>query len=102
MVTPLKGSQKKYLRGLAHSMNPSAMVGHKGITPALMDEINQALGAAELIKIKFNDHKEKEAKNALIEEITLGTHSQLAGMVGHVAILFRRNPDPEKQKIKLP
>lgn len=83
-------------------MNPSALVGQKGITPALMDEINQALGAAELIKIKFNDHKEKETKNALIEEITMGTQSHVAGMVGHVAILYRRHPDPEKRKIKLP
>ncbi len=83
-------------------MNPSAMVGHKGLTPALMDEINQALEAAELIKIKFNDHKEKEVKNALVEEIVLSTGSQVAGMVGHVAILFRQHPDPEKRKIKLP
>lgn len=83
-------------------MNPSAMVGHKGLTPALTDEINQALEAAELIKIKFNDHKEKEVKNALVEEIAQATRSQVAGMVGHVAILYRQHPDPEKRKIKLP
>jgi len=101
-LTPLTGAQRKYLRGLAHKLNPAAFVGQKGLTPSLTDEINMALDAAELIKIKFNDHKEKEVKTALIEEITAITQSHLAGMVGHVAILFRRQADPEKQKIKLP
>lgn len=102
ILTPLTGAQRKYLRGLAHKLNPAAFVGQKGLTPSLTDEINMALDAAELIKIKFNDHKEKEVKTALIEEITAITQSHLAGMVGHVAILFRRQADPEKQKIKLP
>ena len=101
-MTPLTGAQRKYLRGLAHKLNPAAFVGQKGLTPSLTDEINMALDAAELIKIKFNDHKEKEVKTALIEEITAITQSHVAGMVGHVVILFRRQADPEKQKIKLP
>jgi RNA-binding protein len=101
-LTPLKGSQRKYLRGLAHKLNPAAFVGQKGITASLTDEINTALDAAELIKIKFSDHKEKELKTALIDEIASATQSHVAGTVGHVAILFRQHPDPAKQKIKLP
>lgn len=101
-MTPLKGSQRKYLRGLAHKLNPAAFVGQKGITSSLTDEINMALDAAELIKIKFSDHKEKELKTALVEEIASITQSHVAGMVGHVVILFRQHPDPAKQKIKLP
>jgi RNA-binding protein len=98
----LKGSQKKYLRGLAHNLNPSAFVGQKGITEALTGEIDQALEASELIKIKFNDFKEKEQKNALIKEIATATQSHIAGMIGHVAILYRQNIDVEKQQIRLP
>jgi len=97
----LKGSQKKYLRGLAHKLNPSAFVGQKGITDALIGEIDQALEASELIKVKFNDFKEKEQKNALINEIAKITQSHIAGMIGHVAILYRQNSDVEKQHIKL-
>lgn len=101
-MTPLKGSQRKYLRGLAHKLNPAAFVGQKGITSSLTDEINMALDSAELIKIKFSDHKEKELKTALVDEIASITQSHVAGMVGHVVILFRQHPDPAKQKIKLP
>ncbi len=98
----LKGSQKKYLRGLAHNLNPSAVVGHKGITSTLIEEIDSALEAAELIKVKFNDFKDKERKNFLTEKIVKATQSHAAGMIGHVVILYRPCRDEEKQKIKLP
>lgn len=98
----LKGSQKKYLRGLAHSLNPAALVGHKGITPTLVEEIDTALNANELIKVKFVDFKEKDQKNELSQQIAKQTQSQIAGMIGHVVILFRRNKDEQKRQIKLP
>ncbi len=101
-VKELKGSQKKYLRGLAHNLNPSAFIGQKGLTSSLMDEIDQALEAAELIKIKFNDFKDKENKNSLIQKVAKTTQSYIAGMIGHVAILYRPCKDQEKQQIKLP
>jgi len=87
-VTELKGSQKKYLRGLAHKLNPSAFIGHKGITESLIEEIDHALKASELIKIKFVDFKEKDQKKALTGEIAKTTHSQVAGTIGHVSVLF--------------
>ena len=98
----LKGSQKKYLRGLAHNLNPSAFVGQKGLTEALIEEIDNALEAAELIKVKFNDFKDKENKNSLTKEIAKATQSHVAGMIGHVIILYRPCKDKEKQQIKLP
>lgn len=101
-MTSLKGSQRKHLRGLAHKLNPSAVVGQKGLTQSLMDEIDLALTAAELIKVRFVDHKEKEVKTALLEEICSRCQCHLAGMIGHVGILFRQHPKPEKRRIKLP
>ena len=97
----LKGSQKKYLRGLAHNLNPAAVIGQKGITETLIKEIDQALEACELIKVKFNDFKEKDQKNSLISEIAKATQSHIAGMIGHVGILYRQNSDVEKRVINL-
>ena len=97
----LKGSQKKYLRGLAHNLNPSAFIGQKGLTEALIEEIDNALEAAELIKVKFNDFKDKESKNSLSQKIAKTTQSHIAGMIGHVVILYRPNKNSEKQKIQL-
>ena len=101
-MADLKGSQKKYLRGIAHKSNPSAFVGQKGITKNLIEEIDQALDASELIKIKFVDFKDKDQKKVLTQEIVNKTQSHVVGIIGHVVILFRRNTDKEKQQIKLP
>lgn len=101
-MTQLKGSQRKHLRGLAHKLNPAAFVGQKGVTTALMEEIETALDASELIKIKFNDHKEKEVKTALLEEIAKRANCHVAGMIGHVAVLYRCHSNPDKRRITLP
>ncbi|MCF8092214.1 MAG: YhbY family RNA-binding protein [Desulfotignum sp.] len=102
MVMQLTGAQRKYLRGLAHHLNPGAFVGAKGVTRALVEEIETALDGAELVKIKFVDHKDKEVKTTLLDDICRQTHAAVAGMVGHVAVLYRAHRNPEKRRIKLP
>ena len=101
-VKELKGSQRKYLRGLAHDIVPSAFVGQKGLTRGVIREVDIALDAGELIKVKFVDYKEKKVKTALALEIAKASRSHLAGLIGHVAIYYRRHKDPEKRKITLP
>ncbi|MFO7749680.1 MAG: YhbY family RNA-binding protein [Desulfobacteraceae bacterium] len=98
----LKGSQRKYLRGLAHNLKPSAFVGQKGLTDALVNEVNSGLDASELIKLKFVDYKEKSVKNALALEIAEASRSHLAGLIGHIAIYYREHADPDKRKIAIP
>jgi len=101
-VKELKGSQRKYLRGLAHNLKPSAFVGQKGLTDALVNEVNIGLDASELIKVKFVDYKEKSVKNALALEIAEASKSHLAGLIGHIAIYYREHEDPEKREITIP
>ena len=98
----LKGAQRKYLRGLAHNLNPSAYVGQKGLTPTLIEEIDLALNATELIKLKFVEFKLKAQKNEILDQVLAQTGAQLAGMIGHVAILYRRHTEKEKRSITLP
>jgi RNA-binding protein len=102
MVMQLTGGQRKFLRGLAHHLNPGAFVGAKGVTQALVAEIGAALDGAEVMKIKFVDHKEKAVKTELLEEISRQTGAAVAGMVGHVAVIYRPHRNPEKRRIKLP
>ena len=101
-MTALKGAQRKYLRGLAHHLNPAAYVGQKGLVQGLMDEIELALDASELIKIKFIEYKDKESKTALTQEISHKTRAELVGMIGHVAVFYRQHRDPDKRKVTLP
>ncbi|MFA5321355.1 MAG: ribosome assembly RNA-binding protein YhbY [Smithella sp.] len=96
----LKGSQKKYLRSQAHHLKPLVIIGAKGVTGQLVGSIDLALKDHELIKVKFGEFK--EAKKEISEEIAQTTKSELIGLIGNVAILYRRQPDPEKRKIKTP
>ena len=100
MKKALAGSQRTYLRGLAHKLRPVIQVGKNGITPELIKAVDDALGIHELIKVKFVDFKEE--KKELTEGIAEGTSSEAVGLIGNVAIFYRQNPDEEKRKITLP
>ena len=98
----LKGYQKRFLRGQAHRLKPVVFVGQKGLTQSLADALNEALDRHELVKVKFLEFKEKDKKLALIEKIEEKVSCEMAGLVGHTAIFFRQQSDPEKRKITLP
>lgn len=98
----LKGFQKKYLRGLAHSLKPVVLIGQKGLTEELVKSTDKALERHELIKVKFNEFKEKEQKSEISESLCKKTEAEIAGIIGHTAILYREQKDPEKKRIFLP
>ena len=98
----LKGFEKKYLRGLAHDLKPLVLIGKEGITDGIVHAADEGLAQHELIKIKFNDFKEKDQKETLIGELVDKTGSALIGMIGHTAIIYRPQADPAKRRIKLP
>ena len=96
----LSGAQKKYLRGLAHSMEPIVHLGKNGLTDSFLGNVDQALEAHELIKLRFVDFKDQ--KRSACAEIEARLGAALAGMIGHVAILYRPARDPADRKIGLP
>jgi RNA-binding protein len=98
----LKGFQKRFLRGLAHSLKPVVFVGQKGFTPSLVDAVDDALDHHELVKVKFVEFKEKEKKLSLAERIEKTVPCEMVGLVGHIATFYRQQSDPEKRKINLP
>jgi RNA-binding protein len=98
----LASYQKKYLRGLAHHLKPVVFIGQKGMTDQVANSTDDALNTHELIKVKFNEFKEKSDKMQIAELIETGAGCQLVGIIGHVAIFYRRHRDPEKRKIKIP
>ena len=97
-----KGYQKNSLKGLAHDMKPLVFIGRKGITPTVTEAVDASLEQHELIKVKFIDFKEKKQKEEMAGAIEKETASELVGMIGHIAIFYRRQKDPKKRKITVP
>jgi RNA-binding protein len=98
----LKGYEKKYLRGLAHNLKPMVLIGREGMTDGIVRAAEEGLSQHELIKIKFNEYKDKEQRVPITDQLVERTGSALIGTIGHTAILFRPQPDPAKRRIRLP
>lgn len=101
-MTHLEGFQKKFLRGLAHKLQPIVYIGQKGVTDAVGAAFEEALKTHELVKVKFVENKEKATKQSVSTKLEQQTGAVLAGLIGHVAIFYRPHPDPDKRKISLP
>ena len=95
----LNSRQKKILRAKAHDLKPIVLVGKSGVTDGCVQSIEEAIESYELIKIKFLGHKDN--KKSLSETICTKTDSEIVGDIGHTIVLFRQNPDKEKQKYRI-
>jgi RNA-binding protein len=91
----LSPSQRRYLRSLAHDLNPVILLGAKGATEAVRKELDLALTQHELVKVKLSggDKEEREAQIAFLAD---GTGSENVQQIGHIVVLFRRNEDEPK------
>ena len=95
MIISSKNKQK--LRGLAHSIKPSIIIGKEGVSKGTIDSINNMLEHKELIKIKFNSFRDE--KHAIAKNIEDFCKAVIIGNIGNVLILFKQNPDIDKRKI---
>ena len=95
----LTSKQRAHVRALAHDKKPVVLVGHKGITEAVIKETAGALLAHELIKVRLSDGDDTDAEaQALVD----GSGAELIAVTGRVAILFKPHPQPERRKVQLP
>jgi RNA-binding protein len=101
-MVPLKGFQKKVLRGLAHDLKPVVQIGKEGLMEGVVRAVAEGLLRHELIKVRFNDFKQKDQKEEITAELASRTGSEPVGMIGHTVILYRPQADPEKRKISAP
>ncbi|MDA3950207.1 MAG: YhbY family RNA-binding protein [Spirochaeta sp.] len=96
----LQGYQRAALLRSAHHLRPVASVGRNGLTVELREHIDRELTQHELIKIRFVNFKSETRE--LTEQIGSELGAQIVATVGHTAVLFRRNPDPEQQRVSVP
>ncbi len=96
----LKGTQRRYLRAQGSLIKPHIFIGKSGLTEQVVAAIDEALGDHELIKVRFLEYKEEKKK--LSADIENFCNCEMVGMIGHVALFFRRHHEPGKRKIELP
>ena len=97
MPVPLTTRERAHLKARAHALEPKVMVGHGGLTPTVIAEIDRALTAHELIKVKILGD-DREARETMGEEICAGTGSATVQRVGKVIVLWRPKPEEAKKR----
>lgn len=99
MTTKLSEKQRKHLRGLAHGRDPIVMVGQSGLSPAVTNELDIALGAHELVKVRARVG-DREQRDTILDQLASQTSSTLIQRIGNVGVFYR--PHKERPKIILP
>ena len=99
MTTALTSAQTRFLRGQAHDLKAMLQVGGKGISDALVAEVDLALEHHELIKVKVAG-EDRDARDAMIADLAGRTGAALVQRIGHTAVLYR--PSRDHRQIVLP
>lgn len=95
----LTKNQIKFLRGLCHSLNPVVMIGQKGLTNEVLDELDIALNHHELVKIKIAID-DREARKEIINSLCEQSQSVSVQVIGKTVSVYRQNE--KKPVITLP
>lgn len=99
MPAALTNAQIRFLRGQAHDLKAMLQVGGKGITDALVAEVDGALEHHELIKVKVMAD-DRDLRDAMIADLADRTGAVLVQRIGHTVVLYR--PAKDKRQIVLP
>ena len=93
ILTP---AQRKVHRADAHHLDPVVLVGGDGLTPAVRKEIDAALNAHGLIKVRvFSD--DRTAREAMLQTLAEELNAAPIQHIGKLLVLWR--PQPEKVKV---
>src|SRR5262245_19954178 len=95
----LTEKQKKHLRGLAHGRDPIVLIGQSGLSPGVTSELETALGAHELVKVRARVG-DRDERDSIFATLAQSTGSALVQRIGNVGVFYRRHK--EKPRIILP
>jgi len=89
----LSAAEKKQFRAIAHNLNPIIIIGDKGLSEGLYEELERALNDHELIKVKIAIG-DRDDRAAITQELLAKTNAQLVQSIGKIAVILRRAAKP--------
>ena len=91
MAATLSPKERTHLKGRAHALEPVVRIGHAGLTPEVLAEVDRALTAHELIKVSIGID-DREERRAMGESLAGRMDAAPVHRVGKVLILWRARP----------
>ncbi len=88
----MEAKRKHRLKARAHTLKPVVLLGQRGLTDAVLAEIDHALTAHELIKVRVNAD-DRKARQEMVRTICERLHAEPVQLLGRVVTLYRKNPE---------
>ena len=99
----MTGKERAKYRAAANGIEPVFQIGKGGVTDALIAQVEAALTARELIKIKALLETIPESPKEMAQKIAAATKADVIQVIGGCIVLYRENPElrqAEKDKEK--
>jgi RNA-binding protein len=90
---------RRALRAAGHHLSPVVQVGKEGVTEAVVRQLEEALRAHELVKVKVGTESPDDRFEAA-ERLGASASAQVAQILGRTALLYRKHP--EKPRFEKP
>jgi RNA-binding protein len=84
-------AQRRAKRADAHHLNPVAMVGNDGLSDAVVREVDVALKAHELVKVRVHND-DRDARQAMLVELADRLGAAPVQHIGKLLVLWRPKP----------
>ena len=94
----LNSRQRAQLRGLANSLNTIFQIGKGGVTENTVKQVDDALEARELIKLRVLEASPVSSREAA-DEIAEKTHSDGVQVIGTRFVLYRESRDNKQIRL---
>jgi len=91
MALSLTPRERAQLKARAHALEPVVQVGQAGLSDTVAAELERALDAHELIKVRIGADRDGRAE--LAAAICARTGAAEVQSVGKILVLFRPRPD---------
>lgn len=93
-MIPLSAKRRSELRGEAHKLDAVVLIGDKGLTEEVLAEIDRALKAHELVKVRAGS-ADRDARGIWLDTITTRLQAHAVQQIGKVFVIYRENPAEE-------
>ena len=94
----LNSRQRAQLRGLANSLDTIIQIGKGGVTENTVKQVDDALEARELIKLRVLEASPISSREAA-DEIAEKTHSDVVQVIGTRFVLYRESRDNKQIRL---
>lgn len=96
----LTKDKKKQYRSIGHKLKPVVTVASKGLSEAVMDELERALCDHELIKVKVSV-EDRQTRSEWVQTLCEESKSELVQSIGKTVLIYRATakPDPRLSNV---